>query len=243
MLTKAEYISLMEHAIGGSSPATGHTLDATFQRAGRSVFEKYPWPWLQVDTTPAGETITLAAVAGVPSIDLPLDFLQVVSLVDPSNIWTRVEWSTPEKVIDRRRWPILANVYLVSVLGLTPRPTTTTTARPKLLLDRTPTTDGSPTFALAYRRQWVDLANDADVPDMPPDMEEALIRLCRARAWSLENDDEHPDEGRAQAEMRERWKTYARMQPILGRPRGGAGDRVGRWTGRRAGFDPGQIVF
>jgi hypothetical protein len=237
MLTKGEYLDLMRHAIGGANPATGHSLDATFQRAGRALFGAYSWPWR------FRGPVTLNAVANEYDIDLPENFGSVVSLVVPNNITIQIHWTTPEQVIERRRFPWGGLCYFVSTHGWTGQVTPGVAPTKKLMIDRLPTTDGTPTFELTYLKDWVDLAGDNDVPDMPPEMEESLIRLCRARAWSLENDGEHPDEARAKAEMKDQWQEYGRSQRVLGRVRGGAGDRPRRTvSGGHGAYPPGFII-
>lgn len=236
MLTKAGYISLMQHAIGGGEPASGHDLSDTLNRAGRAVFGRYSWQWLM-----AGP-VNLVAVEGSYDIDLPANFGEAISLQDPNNITTRFIWTTPDQIMERRRLPQITGLhYYVSVNGWTPQATPGAAPVRKLMMDKAASSGGNPTFQLVYRRQWVDLVDDDAIPDMPSKMEESLIRMSRAMAWSLENDGEHPDMQRALSEMEDQKKQFARGQPYLGFVRGGAGERLGYRGNPRFPYPPGFI--
>lgn len=236
MLKKSEYISLMQHAIGGGTPATGHDLDQTFQRAGRALFGKKSWPWLMQGP------ISLAASAGSPEIALPADFQELVSITETTNPLAPVHLTNAVEVMHRRVLPIRGYGYQVALTGWDGQATPGVSVTPRMLLDRTPTQDGTPTFSMMYRRGWTEVVDDDAVPNMPAYMENALVYLCRSMAWAMENDDEHPDAARAEKEIADQWDQYGRAQRVLGQIRGGAGDRPMRSGASVRSLPPGLVL-
>jgi len=222
--TKAQYLALMKHAIHAESPATGVVLETVLNQAGQKLFDAQPWPWLI--TGP----VDVAFTQGSNEAALPADFQQVVSCVVTDNILQRVRWVSADVVnaLRNTRTVVTSLIYNVCAQQRIPQATPGVEPAPILMLDRDATADGTPTFTLLYSRRWKALTDDNAIPDMPSSMEWALTCLCRAMAWGLENDQEHPDMARYQREIEEQWKKWRTVQPHLGPTRGGAGDRVRR---------------
>lgn len=222
--TKAEYLALMKHAIHAESPATGVMLETVLNQAGQRLFDMKPWPWLISDP------VELYFTEGSNEIDLPADFGGMTACAVKNNTFQRVEF-VDHNLINRLRnnQTVASNlIFYVCAQPWSKQVTPGVSPTPKLLLDRVATVDGSPTFMLVYKRDFVPLVDDASVPDMPQSMDWALTCLCRAMAWGLENDGEHPDMGRAMSVIEEQWVKWRVVQPNLGPIRGGAGDRLPR---------------
>ena len=223
-MTKSEYLASMRHAIHAEDPATGVVLETVLNQAGQRVFDAHPWPWKFSDP------VTLAFAENTDTIDLPSDYGKLISCVVQDNVLQLVNFVTPDVIQKLRNNQTVRSslVYYVSVEGWTTQATPSVGPTPKLMLDRTVTVAGTPTFELTYERDFIPLVDDNSVPNFPPSMEWGLVCMARAMAWGLENDGEHPDMGRAMKFLDEQWDKWRTQQPSVGPVRGGAGDRVRR---------------
>jgi hypothetical protein len=157
-----------------SVDATGPVAELSLiNEAGRLLVTSRPWSWSR--RAPAW----LATVASTATISLPADFGQIISVVGSDGDF--IEVVDLDHIIEMEtlnlappRGVALALTYAVE----------SSIPVPKLLAYPTPTSDVSEAFRLAYRAKWAELSDDADIAQIPPEIEplyrEILAQYTRA---------------------------------------------------------------
>jgi hypothetical protein len=231
MLTVKEITDLMTHAIG-RTPAPGHNLRQTLNRAGRRLCARFKWSWMTagpVNVTVQGadegkDYIPLDTAHGFTaflSLEAITDGNRCVRVVSPAEMLHAKQYGTPNT---DRVFSIVTD-DLPSVLGAS-LPT------PRLwLLDTLAVgSTGDVVAQIVYRRGWMDVAtsgtgDDAKKPPIPDSFEDALVLLCRSMAYQLEFESDHPDAARAEAAIQQLIAQDTTRQTYRGELRGGAGDQ------------------
>jgi hypothetical protein len=244
LLTVLEFISLMQHAIG-RTPAPGHNLRQTFNRAGRRLVDQFEWSW----KTPA--PVNLTVLAG----DVGNDFIRL----DAAHGVTTFTHLTSMRAGNRDVQMLLpAELLAIKQSGYNPYsglvasiltdvvPTAlgSTLPVPRLwLVDPLVTADiGRTIGTMLYRRGWQDVAtagtaDDAKVPPIPDSWEDALVCLSRGMAYALEFNTEHPDMARYANAVQDLIARDTTRQTHFGIVGGGFGDIPSPQPGMQ-GFGP-----
>lgn len=180
MLTIAQHIGLMQHAVG-ATPDSRHDLYETFNRAGRYLYNYFPWSWRL-------KLASLVPVSGDENIPLPSDFEQLESVqIDGSTDRIGLV-DLPTIHAARHRDAYAGPGYLMHVAPYTTISTGGAVARFAILYP-VPTANGVPDIEIWYRRAWPGYtsANNANNPSIPLEFENALVMLARAYAMHLQD--------------------------------------------------------
>lgn len=225
MLDRDSIIAMMESAIGGSTASTGHSLIATLNWAGREIFGARDWPWK------TSAQASAAAVADSGVVALPSDFMNLLSITTTDE--ELVQLVTMEEIDRMRRTGATDSTgWKVAINSWKTQATTADQPTPQLEVYPTPTGTSVPTFTVRYGKRWVPLASGTAVPNMPDEMEEALVELARAKAWSIENYPDKADYSLYEAALAKAWDLFRGQQRSFGQITGGAASRTGpSWIG------------
>lgn len=183
------YLDLMDHGIG-KSPAAGHVLLETLNDAGRHLYSFHAWTWRSAG--PAD----LATVEDQSYVDLPADFAAIDdavidNTVDHDSEFRRVELVSSDAILRLRQSRSQPRGDILSIYFPQWATQADTTSEPTMraLLYPTPQTGLAPTLSMTYQRRWVELADGSEgtqVPNIPREMERALVLLARAHAMQNE---------------------------------------------------------
>lgn len=180
MLTTAQFILLMEHALG-KTPDSRHSLIATFNRAGRALFTASDWSFRLKEAT-------VEAVAAQEYFDLPADFgcmrnAYINAATGPTG-FSRIRPCTKDEIVALRQAGEgdgsgnAGGEIWVAFPEYTSSTTDTTQPTPIAACWPTPEDNEEPTFTLDYLARWRTCdASSNEVPNIPDEWEEAL-RLC-----------------------------------------------------------------
>lgn len=225
MRNAGEYIGLMTHALG-KTPDARHNLWHTFNDAGRALFTRHAWGWKMQGP------IDLPAVANQDYIDLPEDFGgELESWIPNTGSYQFLEKTTLQMIAQLRATlttNIVTGRFCIFFPGWTTQDSAETGPTRRALLYPTPTADANPIIQLIYRRRWVEVAEDdvERIPNIPLEMERALVCLCRSMAWHVENQGPCQDDADYELEIARLIRDDATDQPTLGKMTGGASGRL-----------------
>ena len=188
-LTNTQLQALLTHALG-KSPATGHVMLHTLNRAGRWLVTAHAWSWRHRVST------TFAAVASQAYIALPTTFGQVIDcIVNLSLVPTgfrQVEIVSLSHIADlRQRFSTLGDgVLYIAFPGYTQSDTATVHPIARAEVFPTPTANGDPTMELTFLQKWRELTSTgSDEANIPDDFENLLVLKSRLMALQVENPD------------------------------------------------------
>lgn len=182
--TLAEYRSELQHAIGGSAPASQLAQDTIINDAGRHLVSMHPWKWLE--RTPG----TLNFTASTAYVSMPADFKRAESIVPDDAIDACFTLTTFQEIARMRQFSITSTAAYYGCLvwpgqsGVTALQTV-----PRLELYPTPATNVTGALHLWYTRGWTVIDDATDVPNIPWFMEPLLVALVRAFAQGYEESD------------------------------------------------------
>jgi hypothetical protein len=230
MLTVKELSDLMTHAIG-RTPAPGHNLRQTLNRAGRRLVDRFNWSWKT-----AGP-VDLTSAAGDEGKDyIPLDaahgFTGFISLEAMTDGLRCVRAVTPSEMLRLKQTGATGDERVVSfVTDDLPTTLGTSLPTPRVWLLETLATGSAGTVIgqVLYRRGWIDVAtsgagDDNKKPPIPDAWEDALVKLCRSMAHEMEFESTHPDAARAEEAIQLLIARDVTRQTYRGQIRGGADD-------------------
>jgi len=222
MLAQSDYIGLMQHCLG-KTPDSRHNLYETFNRAARALVTAHSWSWRM-----AGP-IALETVANQAFIDLPADFMRVLSVYTPSaGAVQRVNLASLETIANIRS---LSSSYVGTGEIYAYFPSWSTLEQgvtPRAELAPIPTTNAASAFQMFYLRGWHNIdASEVDaLPKIPPEFEHALVLMCRAFANNIENQDVALEDTAVGNEIARLKAEDSQKQVNFGLMSGGAGSRM-----------------
>lgn len=231
MLNVGQFIDLMKHALG-KTPDARHNLYATFNRAGRKLYTEHDWNFRTQGMA------TLPAIANQAYLELPSDWGGLLQATVPNsgNFSFLQPTSLAELLLMRSYTVVTLRTGVTRIYWPSYSTQATVEDQPtkRAELFPTPTTAGDPTVTAYYTRVWANVAydpvagtgDDDAIPNLPDEFEEALIRIARESAWSLENQQPSIDGSLYQAEIERLKLEDARAQTVYGRAVGGASSRA-----------------
>lgn len=228
MLTAADYIAQMRHALG-KTPSAQLNLFEVFNRAGRALVTCHDWTWRDA-------VATLPAVADQNWVALPEDYGRFLSVTVPaSGSYPSIVVVSLAEIARRRAMLAQADNSGVVHMALptrADRANLEVASTYKAELWPTPTTAASPTITLRYLRGWSSIpsADPNRVPDIPEYFEQALADIARVYVALQENFD--PNDPRPMPDVREMPEVRRLMAEDGSRggwggpPKGGVGTRM-----------------
>lgn len=231
MLTLANYISLMSHALG-KTPDSRHNLYETFNRAGRALVTLHKWNWRL--TGP----VAIDAIADQPWLDLPANFalpeqIWIDNSAGGTNPFNLVRVTTIADIARLRSdygVGIQAGTFHIAQGLHAPQAGGDTQPTQRWLCYPTPTSDAVPSIQCIYWRKWREM-NSGDtekVPDIPLEFEHALTLACRAYAQHIEDQMDPLEDPLLKAEVSRLLGENGQQSPELGQMTGGAMDAYTR---------------
>jgi hypothetical protein len=217
MRTVQKIYDLLNHAVG-YSVAEGHDLWEDINSAGQALFSARRWSWTKSIPTP------ILAVSGQGWCELPADFDGVgefiaadgstVQMVDQA--WIEAAYQRASLVNPGAGWCVCVGGYEQSPQG-------TGTPRRRLGIWPLPSFSGL-IFTAIYRRRWRPVSSlDPNVePNIPPELEWALICKGRAIACQLEGLGFGADSDAFEKEVERAWLQDSARTINAGRIVGGA---------------------
>lgn len=157
-------------------------VDKIVNEAGNYLYDMHPWEWRM------GASVSLDFVANQNWIELPRDFAEIVGIDVTSSVVKDVRQTDIETILELRS--DTADVvfdYWVAPEHPDQHSRSEPPAHTRLAVYPTPTSASASAITLIYRRQWVELQNGEDVPNVPPRWYLLLRQLIRAtaRGYSL----------------------------------------------------------
>lgn len=236
MLTIAQHIDMMKHAVG-ATPDSRHDLYETFNRAGRYLYNYFGWSWRL-------KSASLTTVANDENVPLPSDFEQLESVqIDGST--DRIQLvDLPTIHAARTRGLYTGPGYMMHVAPYTTITTGGVTSRFAILFP-IPTSNGVPDIEIWYRRAWPGYtsANNANYPSIPPEFENALIMLARAYAIHLQDQTASFEDQKAIEEIERLKSVDIARSPTQGFMSGGAHRFMNRTRSIRDPHDISSITL
>jgi hypothetical protein len=222
MKTASWYISQMKHRAGKNTWDSRVDPWDVFNSAASEVVDARPWSFL---TT----TESVPATAGQDFILMPPDFEALEdAIVDGIGVGG-VQLVAPGTIRKhRQRTRTYTGWWFLAIDGTARQASTAVPARVRASLWPIPTTNGSPTIVITYRRRWVDMVESVDdfrVPNLPPQFHRAILLGCRVWTWEYL----HPEQPAAdrpifEAELERLWKLDESQQIDFGPMIGGIVD-------------------
>lgn len=225
--TRADYVSLMEHALG-AVPDSRHTLADTLNDAGRALFDAHEWSWRQ-------RTAGVDFVASQTYITLPTGCGQIISAERVGGTGRApVRLTSLADIIRLRNTSENAGTswHLATDFGVDQTGVTVLATQDRAAIYPTPAANESGAIELTYRLDWTVLDDDTDVPNMPASHERALVLLSRAFAIHLEDQEAAFEDEAFQAEL----------DRLIDRD-GGRQVDYGTYSGPRIGSERGVIDY
>lgn len=234
MRTIQQIYDLLSHAVG-YSVASGHDLIEDINSAGEAVFSAHRWGWAKTDP------VVLVSIAGNPWIDLPDDFDAPGEFVKEGYCIRQVLADAVESL--HKSTAAASREIFMSIEGHTQSPAATGVPRRRAHLWPTPDSSGA-YMTVMYRRRWRRVtADDMNIrPNVPPELEWALVCKARAIACQIENQAFSVDEQAFDKEIERVWLQDSSRTINVGRMTGGADRFNADWRFAARGTQPVEIT-
>lgn len=230
MLTLADHISLMKHALG-KTPDSRHNLYETFNRAGRALTNAHAWSW-------RNRTANVAATASQAYITVPSDVGTVRSayLSSMTGSYSKVCLTTIEDILRMRQDNgsgfTGGGDFFMSWESWVDQAATTSQIIKRFQVFPTPTANNEPTVTIAYQAVWTEFPTDGTggtrLPNIDLQFEHALILMARAFSVHIENQQAALEDAAVVAEIERLKMLDGPRQWDIGPMTGGAAQRLRR---------------
>lgn len=183
-LSLADYRLRVHHVLGGD-PASEYTSTQIVNEAGRAFVDSHEWKFLE------RSPVTLDFTASVNYVDLPSDFAQLIAIEITSSNFSAVQMLEFGYFAKYQAFGGTATPGGVFATIVHPGQTSTSSSPgvPRMLLSPTPQADLTDALRIYYRAGWTELANDADIPNIPLYCESILTQFVQAVALGYEEQD------------------------------------------------------
>ncbi len=172
----AQLVDVIEQALNGVSDPRTAAKD-TINEAGRYLCACHAWKFLERPTA------TGAFVADQEYVALPTDFEQLLGVETYYSTSTTVRAVSRTELDYLRSGPMINSLDSYVAVEYPPQPSATTAqGKPRLAIWPTPNANLAQALRITYRAGWVELADNASIPNIPADMEFLLIEVARALA-------------------------------------------------------------
>lgn len=225
------FANLKDHAELYGALSSAFSAGDVVNDAGRYLFTMHAWNFT------LAPSVTLNFLADRSYVELPADFGTIVAHVMTSGLTSSVSFTNPENLARMRSESVSQSGAHYWATITYPRQSSRTVPPPppRLEIWPTPSSASSGAMTLWYRRKWMDLIDDEDVPDMEPEFAPLLRMLVTAYAKSYDEEDTGSLDERLlvieQGGLLKRLKEFDGMrQPDVGMLTGGAVQEYPQWN-------------
>ncbi len=189
MLNLEQYEGIVANALGGgtldtqlpvSSGSHGTQAGYVANEAGRQFFS-HAWNFRIVGPVDVG------FVADVTYALLPVDFGELRKITFKSSLVNYFSLGSIDDVIEHRRLSITTTFLIVAALVYPTGPRRVGLPPPRIEMSPTPATTDADALSVAYWRDWMELENGSDVPNIPQWTERLFIEYVQQHAQAYSN--------------------------------------------------------